>query len=134
MGGFVTAAQLDIRGASLYASSAHDGDIDYVSWNPTHPELFCTCSQTDRRVVFWDARREHGLFGLMMLPFTARTESRCVQTCTTKYPPVQTHYSPDGKSILYLANSQHILDLKLTREEGEAKDTWKVLPVDKACC
>ena len=46
-----------MRAASLYAGG-HTDDADYVSWNPTHPELFCTSSQKDRRIVFWDARRE----------------------------------------------------------------------------
>jgi len=38
-------------------SGGHVDDVDYVSWNPTHPDLFCTSSQKDRRIVFWDARR-----------------------------------------------------------------------------
>jgi len=46
----------DIRSAQTY-SGGHADDVDYVSWNPTHPDLFCTSSQKDRRIVFWDARR-----------------------------------------------------------------------------
>jgi THO complex subunit 3 len=60
-----------------------------------------------------------------------------VQTCTTKFPPVQTHYTPDGKTLLYITTSQHILDLKLSKDESEPKETWKVVPVDRvrpACC
>lgn len=48
--------QLEFRSAQVY-SGGHSDDVDYVSWNPTHPELFCTSSQKDRRIVFWDARR-----------------------------------------------------------------------------
>jgi THO complex subunit 3 len=49
--------QLDIRSCANYSSGGHIDDIDYVAWNPTHPELFTTSSQKDKRVVFWDARR-----------------------------------------------------------------------------
>jgi len=47
--------------AATHFSGGHADDVDYVSWNPTHPELFCTSSQKDRRIVFWDARREFGV-------------------------------------------------------------------------
>lgn len=48
--------QMEIRAASIY-SGAHADDVDHVSWNPTHPELFISSSQKDRKIVFWDARR-----------------------------------------------------------------------------
>ncbi len=47
---------MEPRAATLF-SGGHSDDVDYVAWNPTHPELFCTSSQKDRRIVFWDARR-----------------------------------------------------------------------------
>src|SRR5882757_3550909 len=47
---------MESRAATLF-SGGHSDDVDYVSWNPTHPELFCTSGQKDRRIVFWDARR-----------------------------------------------------------------------------
>src|SRR5882762_2735673 len=47
---------METRSASLF-SGAHTDEADYVAWNPTHPELFCSSSQKDRRIVFWDARR-----------------------------------------------------------------------------
>ena len=47
---------MEIRAASIY-SGAHADDVDHVSWNPTHPELFISSSQKDRKIVFWDARR-----------------------------------------------------------------------------
>lgn len=46
-----------MRSATTYPGG-HSEDIDYIAWNPTHPELFCTSSQKDRRIVFWDGRRE----------------------------------------------------------------------------
>jgi len=48
---------MEFRSATAF-SGGHSDDVDYVSWNPTHPELFCTSSQKDRRIIFWDARRE----------------------------------------------------------------------------
>src|SRR5580658_1264403 len=47
---------MDMRAATLF-SGGHSDDVDYLSWNPTHPDLFCTSSQKDRRIIFWDARR-----------------------------------------------------------------------------
>jgi THO complex subunit 3 len=47
---------MEMRSASLF-SGAHSDEVDYVAWNPTHPELFCSSSQKDRRIAFWDARR-----------------------------------------------------------------------------
>ncbi len=52
----VCLAQMDMRNATMFLGG-HADDVDYMSWNPTHPELFCTSSQKDRRIVFWDARR-----------------------------------------------------------------------------
>lgn len=34
---------MDARSATTY-SGGHSEDVDYVSWNPTHTELFCTSS------------------------------------------------------------------------------------------
>jgi len=47
---------MEPRAATLF-TGGHSDDVDFVAWNPTHPELFCTSSQKDRRIVFWDARR-----------------------------------------------------------------------------
>jgi len=52
---------MEIRAASMY-SGAHADDVDHVSWNPTHPELFISSSQKDRKIVFWDARRAWSSF------------------------------------------------------------------------
>ena len=58
--------QMEIRAASIY-SGAHADDVDHVSWNPTHPELFISSSQKDRKIVFWDARRTWSSFELPRL-------------------------------------------------------------------
>lgn len=52
---------MELRSATTFPGG-HSDDVDYIAWNPTHPELFCTSSQKDRRVVFWDGRRELHLF------------------------------------------------------------------------
>ena len=57
---------MESRAATLF-SGGHNDDVDYVSWNPTHPELFCTSGQKDRRIVFWDARR---MFFYFKKPFS----------------------------------------------------------------
>lgn len=54
---YSSCVQMEQKHATLF-SGGHSDDVDYMSWNPTHPDLFCTSSQKDRRIVFWDARRE----------------------------------------------------------------------------
>jgi hypothetical protein len=61
--------QMESRSASSF-SGAHSDDVDYVAWNPTHPELFCSSSQKDRKIVFWDARRRSFLC-LVYFPFNS---------------------------------------------------------------
>ena len=70
-------AQMEYRAATHF-SGGHSDDVDHVSWNPTHPELFCTSSQRDRRIVFWDARRK-GLVAPSSLALT--TYFKKVATC-----------------------------------------------------
>ncbi|KAH7922966.1 hypothetical protein BV22DRAFT_1036875 [Leucogyrophana mollusca] len=43
--------------ASTRFSGGHSDDVDYESWNPTHPELFCTSSQKDRCSLLGRARQ-----------------------------------------------------------------------------
>lgn len=85
---------LEPRLATLY-SGTHTEDVSYVSWNPTHPDLFCTSSLLDRRIVFWDARQK----------------SRSISHTTLQYGATTTNYSPDGKHLLYTgysADSKHV--------------------------
>jgi hypothetical protein len=67
-----------MRAATLF-SGGHADDVDYISWNPTHPDLFCTSSQKDRKIVFWDARRnvskQIGLFSVELILFISLRKS-----------------------------------------------------------
>lgn len=98
---------MEIRAASIY-SGAHADDVDHVSWNPTHPELFVSSSQRDRKIVFWDAR-----------------QSRSIQQISLKLTPTQTGYAPDGKTIFYVSAGHSLYFLELGRTPGETKDTWR---------
>ncbi|KAI0030893.1 WD40 repeat-like protein [Vararia minispora EC-137] len=100
---------LDMRSASIF-SGGHSEDIDYVSWNPTHPELFCTNSQRERRITFWDAR-----------------QSRNTQQLATKLYPWQTNYSPDGRSLLYVSSNHQVVFLTLQKPRDDAKEEWMPL-------
>ncbi|KAG2013163.1 hypothetical protein CC2G_010099 [Coprinopsis cinerea AmutBmut pab1-1] len=105
---------LEPRQASVY-SGAHSDDIDHISWNPTHPELFCTSSQRDRRIVFWDAR-----------------QSRHIQSVPLKFTPSETCYSPNGRHLLCASPNKHTYFLELTRGPDETKETWKCREVPPA--
>ena len=39
-------------------SGGYQDEVDYIAWNPTHPDLFCTSGMKDRKIVFFDTRRE----------------------------------------------------------------------------
>ncbi|KAF9480680.1 WD40 repeat-like protein [Pholiota conissans] len=99
---------MESRSATTY-SGGHSEDVDYISWNPTHPELFCTSSQKDRRIVFWDAR-----------------QSRYTQQINLKssVTPVQTSYSPDGRSLLYTTVGHQLSFMTLGRSREDTKDEW----------
>lgn len=120
---------MEYRAASHF-SGGHSDDVDHVSWNPTHPELFCTSSQKDRRIVFWDARRK-GLdasrsLGTDDLP----QESRHVQQIQLKVSPVQTNYAPDGKSLLYTSAGHQVFFLTYGKDSESSKDTWQISDKD----
>ncbi|TFK43802.1 WD40-repeat-containing domain protein [Crucibulum laeve] len=97
---------MEPRSAATF-SGGHSDDVDYMSWNPTHPELFCTSSQKDRRIVFWDAR-----------------QSRYTQQCSLKQSPVQTSYSPDGRALLYASAGHQLFFMTLGKEGEETKEQW----------
>ncbi|KAI0722697.1 WD40 repeat-like protein [Earliella scabrosa] len=101
---------MELRSATTFPGG-HVDDVDYIAWNPTHPELFCTSSQKDRRIVFWDGR-----------------QSRNVQQIQLKLAPVQLNYSPDGKSILYTTTSKFLGALTYERVGEESREQWR--PVD----
>ncbi|KAI9574260.1 WD40-repeat-containing domain protein [Boletus coccyginus] len=99
--------------AATHFSGGHSDDVDHVSWNPTHPDLFCTSSQRDRRIVFWDAR-----------------QSRHVQQIQLKVSPVQTNYAPDGKSLLYTSAGHQLFFLTYGKDNDSSKDAWQISDKD----
>ncbi|KDQ64417.1 hypothetical protein JAAARDRAFT_28046 [Jaapia argillacea MUCL 33604] len=99
---------MEMRSAATFAGG-HSDDVDYVTWNPTHPELFCTSSQKDRRVVFWDAR-----------------QSRLTQQCAVKVSPVQTSYSPDGRVLLYVSSGHQVFSMTYGKEGDDPKQQWHI--------
>jgi len=103
---------MEYRSSATF-SGGHSDDVDYVSWNPTHPELFCTSSQKDRRIVFWDAR-----------------QSRHIQQVPLKVAPVQLNYSPDGRSLLYTSAGHQLFFMSNVQEVGSSKRHWQTSDKD----
>jgi THO complex subunit 3 len=125
---------MESRAATLF-SGGHSDDVDYVSWNPTHPDLFCTSGQKDRRIVFWDARRMLNISFpfLTNLIFTIYLESRYIQQCQMKVSPVQTSYSPDGRSLLYASAGHQLFFMTLGKTGDEVKEEWHPSERDAVC-
>ncbi|KAH8094827.1 WD40 repeat-like protein [Cristinia sonorae] len=98
---------MEVRSASLFSAGHNDAEVDYVSWNPAHPDLFCTSSQKDRKIVFWDARI-----------------TRPVQQVNLKYSPATTSYSPDGRSLVYTTTGRVTNYLLLDKASEDAKEQW----------
>ncbi|KAJ3526002.1 hypothetical protein NM688_g8316 [Phlebia brevispora] len=71
---------MELRSASMF-SGGHSDDVDYISWNPTHPDLFS---------------------------------------------PLQTTYSPDGKSLLYTTTGRQMFIMTYGKEGEEVKEQWHV--------
>lgn len=106
---------MDMRMAVTF-SGAHSDDVDYVSWNPTHPELFCTSSSRDRRIAFWDAR-----------------QSRSTQQINLKVSPITTCYSPTGRHLLYTSHGNSIYFMAYDRGESAAAgspEQWRLTEND----
>ncbi|KAF9266308.1 WD40 repeat-like protein [Marasmius fiardii PR-910] len=99
---------MEHRSAQMF-SGGHSDDVDYVSWNPTHPELFCTSSQKDRRIVFWDAR-----------------QSRNIQQISLKSTPIYTTYSPDGRTIMISSMGNTVSFLTFGKEGEDSKEQWRL--------
>ncbi|KAK0464504.1 WD40-repeat-containing domain protein [Desarmillaria tabescens] len=98
---------MEARSATMF-SGGHSDEVDHVTWNPTHPELFCTSSGKDRRIVFWDAR-----------------QSRCLQQVSLKQSPLVMNYSPDGKTIVYTSAGHQMYFLECGQAQA-GKETWSV--------
>lgn len=65
--------------------------------------------------------------------FVACLESRYIQQCSTKAVPVQTNYSPDGRSLLYASPNHHLFFLGLGKEGEETKESWRHSDKDAVC-
>ncbi|KIK67706.1 hypothetical protein GYMLUDRAFT_256545 [Collybiopsis luxurians FD-317 M1] len=103
---------MDTRSATMF-SGGHSDDVDYVSWNPTHPDLFCTSSQRDRRIVFWDAR-----------------QSKCVQQIPLKFGPIYTNYSPDGRTLVCSSSAHQMYIFAYGKTGEETKEQWRLSDKD----
>jgi THO complex subunit 3 len=116
---------METRSASLFLG-AHSDEVDYVAWNPTHPELFCSSSQKDRRIVFWDARRISRALSVCASQFVICTcfflcpESQHVQQLTVKVPPVQINYAPDGESLLYVSSGNQLFFMSYGKDSDDS--------------
>ncbi|KAJ4465148.1 WD40-repeat-containing domain protein [Lentinula edodes] len=95
---------MEPRSATMF-TGGHIDEVDYVSWNPTHPDLFCTSSQRDRRIVFWDAR-----------------QSKHVQQISLKFAPIRT------MAPLRFFHQMYTLTLGKTGEE--TKEQWHLSDKD----
>ncbi|KAH9036036.1 WD40-repeat-containing domain protein [Lactarius deliciosus] len=105
---------METRSASLF-SGAHSDEVDFVAWNPTHPELFCSSSQKDRRIAFWDAR-----------------QSRHIQQCTLKVSPVQINYAPDGRSLLYVSSGNQLFFMSYGKDSDDSTAPSQWSPMDRS--
>ncbi|GJJ07179.1 hypothetical protein Clacol_001379 [Clathrus columnatus] len=87
---------------------AHTEIIDFVAWNPTHPELLCSASSKDKRVAFYDAR-----------------QSRPTQVLSTSRHPINLQYSPDAKTIMVLDDDDRLSFIKHGNTGSEGQLEWK---------
>lgn len=116
--------------AATHFSGGHSDDVDHVSWNPIHSDLFCTSSQKDRRVVFWDARRRIVYCRNIVLLIISFKESRHTQQIQFKVSPVQTNYSPDGRALLCPSAGHQLFFLTLGKDKDSSKEVWQTSDKD----
>lgn len=103
---------LESRSAVQYLGG-HESDTDFVAWNPTHPELFCSSSQRDKRIVFWDAR-----------------QSRPVQIYTHNLAPAQLTYGPDGKTLSVVFANHQLGFMTYGQADSSKKPEWSPVKRD----
>ena len=58
-------------------------------------------------------------------------ESRFLQQFVLKVAPLQTLYSPDGKTVLYTTTGRQLFGMKYSREPEDTKDMWRMSSVAK---
>ncbi|KZS97851.1 WD40 repeat-like protein [Sistotremastrum niveocremeum HHB9708] len=103
---WVPEKSFDIRN-TIALSNGHTEIVDSCAWNPTHPELLCSASSKDMRIVFWDARTKTPLQTVSLKP----------------RQPVDVKYSPNGRVLAVLDKANFIVFLTLERKE-DGKDHW----------
>ncbi|KZT05641.1 WD40 repeat-like protein [Laetiporus sulphureus 93-53] len=103
---------MEMRSATLF-SGGHTDDVDYLSWNPTHPDLFCTSSQKDRRIVFWDARQTRYI---QQINLGAHGGLR----------PVMTSYAPDGRALVFATQARNFSFLLYGNGGDGGKEQWRL--------
>ncbi|KAG8900867.1 hypothetical protein FRB99_005726 [Tulasnella sp. 403] len=89
-------------------SGGHGAIATSVAWSPKHPELFCSSSETEKSMVFWDARKKGPTFQLK-----------------TPTPLTQLQYCPDGESVALLDKSFHLHRLQLNKLPA-GEDSWEL--------
>ncbi|KIJ56946.1 hypothetical protein M422DRAFT_238533 [Sphaerobolus stellatus SS14] len=89
-------------------SGGHTESVDFVAWNPTHPELLCSSSSRDKRVAFWDAR-----------------QSRPTQVINISRRAVTLQYSPDAKSVMVVDEEDRLMFIKHGNTGPEGQLEWK---------
>ncbi len=124
------AFKLESRSAVQYLGG-HEADTDYVAWSPTHPELFCSSSQRDKRIVFWDTRREHyHTVYLNSSEDLRQIESRPVQIYTHSIAPAQLNYGPDGKTLSVVAVNYQLAFMTYGQADASKKPEWSLIKRD----
>jgi hypothetical protein len=61
------------------------------------------------------------------------SESRYTQQITLKVSPVQTNYSPDGRSLLYTSAGHQLFFMTFGRETETDKEQWTLSDKDGVC-
>lgn len=98
---------IDLRSCQMF-QGGHTDDIDHMSWNPIHPDLFVTSSQKDKKLVFWDTRQKTYIQTLQF----------------SKILPVSTTWSPDGRTVLWTSAGRQTYVLGFGQREGETRESW----------
>lgn len=60
-------------------------------------------------------------------------ESRYIQQCQMKVSPVQTSYSPDGRSLLYASAGHQLSFMTLGKVGDGTKEEWQPFERDTVC-
>ncbi|KAG9011525.1 hypothetical protein FRB94_008094 [Tulasnella sp. JGI-2019a] len=90
--------------------TAHKSNATSLAWSTKHPELFCSASDGDKTLMFWDARKKDP---------THKME--------VKSSIIRIAYAPDGDSVLILDKYSTFSRLQfqtMTIEKDSTTPTW----------